>query len=366
MANVIAYHSYGRNRRYHLELTYSVLSAVNFLKHQPADIRIVLVCDSHNQRPDLPVENLVISDKTMHEWQMNGTYNHAMQAYSPHHILELYQSPTVLVDSDTIFKKHPKFLFERIGPGRSLLNAREGLLCELPEWASLKDQISHVDGIVDGVQIVPETVMYNAGVIGLHPADIDAMSKIKSMTSAIRQVSDIFTAVQLAASIVLTRDTQVSTCEDVLEHYWGGPRAYYHYQINKMFPEILRNEPIPALSGTLPALQGLPKTPIVHRLAAAAMRLQRRAPPEYAFAYQAYHTANQLRNSDPELANVWALAGVDMLIWGMPFRTMSWVVKDFNLYEPSRIADQHWMRSEVRDRWLRYWHGDLGPRAEGP
>lgn len=361
MTGVIAYHSYGRNRIYHLELTYSVLSAAKFLEEQPDDIKIVLVCDAQNQRPDLPVENVVISDQTMHEWQMNGRYNHAMQVFTPHHVLELYHSPTVLIDSDTFFTQHPRLLFDRIGPGRSLLNARERLFGESTEWQALKGKIEPLGSTLDGVRFSPEAVMYNAGIIGLHPADAELFTKMKSLTAALRGMSDIFTAVQVAASLVMDQNTQVSTCEDVLTHYWGVSRPYYHYQIDKLFPEIMKGEPIRWPMGALPKIRELPKAPFRHRLSSAVMRRLRSAPSEYGYAYQACRTATDLQRSDPALANVWAQVGVDMLIYGMPVRPVRWLAKDFPAFEPGRIADQAWMRPEVRNRWTRYWTGELGP-----
>lgn len=358
--NVLLYMNYGKDRRYHLELTYSVLSAWEFLKSDPADTRIVLISDEHNQRPDLPVEHVLMDQETIHEWQMNGTYNHAMQAYALHHVLALYGAPTVLIDSDTYFKRHPKELFARVGPGRSLMNRREGRLYELNEWTAFERCFERLEGRIDGMEATRDIVMYNAGIIGVHPSDIDLMTGVKAVMFAVRAQSDVFTAVQLAASMVLERKTQLSTCEDVVEHYWGGPRHYYQYQIKKMFPQIMQVKPIAMPSGPLPPLQEIPSGPFFQQLVARLKLLGRKVPPAYRFALVASFTAHSLRTKNPELANVWAVTAANILIWGLQSRPEGWA-KDFHLFAPERVADQAWLEEDVRKKWLNYWSGSLGP-----
>lgn len=351
---IIFYTVYGTRRSYHLELTYSVLSAARFLKEEPDDLRLVLITDSDNQRPDLPVEHMIISLEDQRKWQLDGTYNHAIQVYALHHALRHFDAPTVLMDTDTIFKAHPKLLFDRIRPGIALTNAKEGRLCDSPEWPEWRDLIEQSAGQLAGWPVTPESVMHNGGILGLHPRDAHLLDEVKLVMGEIRDHSSVFTAVQLAASIVLGSKLELSTCEDLVEHYWDGPRAYYHYQINRMFPEVLKGQSIQALkSQLLPLERSLPGS-LTARVAARLKRVQRKAGAEYGYAYMAYLSALSSRQKDPELANVWAGTALDMLVWGSRERFPQ-TPADFAFFAPDRLEAQTWMQSGLRKRWQDYW-----------
>lgn len=352
--NRLLYLSYGTDRRYHLELTYSIHSAMQFLKSDPADIQIILLSDEQNVRHDLPVQKIIVDHQTIRDWQMGGSYNHAMQAYALHHVLELHAAPTILIDTDTYFKRHPSELFLKIGPGRSLLNRREGQLSQLREWPEYRLCIERLGGKINDIEVAENTEMYNGGVVGIHPADTDLLKKIKEAMFAVRQVSSVFTAVQLAASMVLTSETALSTCEEVVEHYWGGPRYYYHYQINRLYPEVMRREPITCSRDPLPPLRGIPDGPVLTRLFVKLRFLFRGKSPEYRFAFLAYACAISLRRSDPEMASVWAIAAVDALTWAAPERPEEGM-SDFRLFSPPRIGAQTWLDPHARRKWLAYW-----------
>ena len=132
--NILLYLIYGDKRVYHLELTYSILSAARFLDENPADTRIVLICDAANRRPDLPVEHLEIDAEQLHRWQLNGAYHHAAKINALHHALDHFKAPVALVDSDTVWHRHPQEVFDRIMPGHCVMHASEGALEDSLQW----------------------------------------------------------------------------------------------------------------------------------------------------------------------------------------------------------------------------------------
>ncbi len=346
---VLLFQIYGNQRAYHLELTYSILSAARFLKQDPAGIRLVLAADMENQRPDLPVDHLLITPEMLHEWQMDGSYNHAIQAYALHHAVRHFDAPVILIDSDTVIREHPRRLFDRIGPGKALMHAREGKLRDSPEWP----EWSALDTVA-GWRIEPDSVMYNAGVLGLDPADAPLMEEIKAVMRTIRDNSRVFTAVQLAASLVLSARTELSVCDDIVEHYWGGPRAYYHYQMNRMFPNVMQGggiaDPDMEIAPLNPSLTGK----LGPRIAARIKRIVRGAGPDYGYAYMAYLSALSLRDTDRDLANVWAVTALNMLRWGIR-EPQPQARKDFWHFAPERIEAQGWMQPELRKKWREHW-----------
>lgn len=362
---ILLYQIYGSDRRYHLELTYSVLSAAQFLRDSPSDIRIVLLSDEKNKRADLPLENIVLPSATLQEWQMEGSYKHAMQAYCLHHALETFAAPTVLIDSDTRFRRHPSVLFNTIGPGRTLMHVREGKLSNTPEWPEWEHLISSSGGYIEGLTLSRDTEMFNAGVLGAHPSDTDLLNQIKAVMFRTRELSRVFTAVQLAASLVFHEKSELSTCEDAIDHYWSGPREYFHYQMQRIFPDVAAGSNVAAPDAPLPPLCDMPRGNPFFRFAARARRLQRRAPASYGHAYTAYLSALALRRRDPELANVWAGVAVNALVWGMS-RRMRATEKDFRRFGPSGLKANTWLLPNVQRRWEQYWNWEIGPDPDQP
>ncbi|MBN8631481.1 MAG: hypothetical protein J0L76_11565 [Rhodobacterales bacterium] len=356
------YQSYGSDRRYHLELTYSVLSAHQYLRKDPADIRIVLVADEANLRPDLPVENMVVSAETIHGWQMNGTYNHAMQINGLRHIVRHYAAPAVLIDSDTVLREHPARMFDRVAPGHTLMHISEAPLGTLAAWPEIAQLATTLGGSAAGVPITPDAVMYNAGVMGVHPQDVTLLDRAMAATEAMRQQSDLFFCNQIAVSRVFTDHSKLSTCEDVVYHYWGGPRHYYHSQIARIYPAVMNGGGIASADAPLPPLRELPRPDLRHRLLGRLKRIQRSAPMVYAHAYVCASSALAVQTTNPDMANAWAAMAVDSLVYGLPDGPRAHA-SDFAGFAPDRLPSHSWLEASVKRRWMQYWSGEIGPAA---
>lgn len=354
---------YGDQRVYHLELTYSILSAARFLDDTPTDVRIVLAADERNQRPDLPVEQLLISPDQMRDWTMGGTYHHALKINVLDHVLEYHNSPTILVDSDTVFLGHPVELFDRVSSGTALMHASEGALQDSDVWPEWESLIQHSGGQVAGWPIGPKSVMFNSGLLGLDPSDRALLEDVKSVLESIRIHTHMFTAEQLAASLVLQQRLAISLGRDLVEHYWHGPRAFFHYQMAHMFPDVRRGGGILDVNMSLPLLQRQMHGKVAHKIAARLKRVQRGQSAEFEFAYRGYLNAIAHRHTDPELANVWAVTALNTLTWGMgaapPARAD--VQRDFARFAPPQLDAQDWMTPDLRARWRAYWSAALSP-----
>lgn len=357
---VLLFQMYGANRRYHLELTYSILSAHRFLQQDPADIRIALIADEPNLRPDLPADQIPVSAETIHRWQLDGTYKHGMQLNALRHALQHYATPVALLDTDTVLRDHPARMFDRISPGHTLMHIREGRMSELREWPQINQIATALGGRACRIPLTADTVMYNVGVLGLHPADLALVDRAITATSEMRAHSDLFTCNQIATSMVCANESRLSTCEDVVEHYWGGDRAYYHYQIDRMFPGVLKGGGIASVDAPLPPLQDLPRPGFRHRLRGRLRSIQRGSPPAYAHAVACASTALALRSTDPDLANVWAETAASVLAYGLPDGPRARPA-DFAAFAPDRLPTQSWLRDDFRRRWIQYWSGEIGP-----
>ncbi len=352
---VLLFQMYGNRRAYHLELTYSILSAFRFLKDRHADIQIVLAADEANMRPDLPVEHLLMTPKMLYEWQLGGKYNHAVKPHILAHALDVFGAPTIQMDTDTVFHSDLARLFDNVGPGRTLMNKCEGPLIDSPAWDQWETAVANSGGDLRGYKFSPSTKMYNSGVVGIDPQDAGHIAYAISVMQRIVELSDMFTAEQLATSIVLSHHTEVTTCEDSVEHYWDGPRVYYQHQMNSMFPCVLEGAGIKDATMQLEPLQKDLKGTLSSRIAARIKRLQRRAGPEYGAAYTAYISGLALRNTDAALANVWADRSLNLLQWALRQERPVGIRHDFHLFTEGSIDQQEWMKPELRDRWRGYW-----------
>jgi hypothetical protein len=357
---ILQYICYGSDRRYHLELTYSVLSAYRYLRVDPSDIRIVLVADEQNLRPDLPVENHLVPADLLRQWQMDGTYHQAMQGSSLRHIVRHYDAPAILIDTDTVLRGHPKLLFERIGPGATLMNVREGRVRDLREWPEIAQIAAALGGRAADLPLTPDTVMYNCGVMGVTPRDVALVDRVIEATEAMRVHSRLFTCNQIAASMVFANLSRLSTCEDLIRHYWDGPRQYYHYQIHRMFPEVRSGGGIANPDTPLPPLDDLPPPDFRHRLLGRLKRAQRSAPSAYAHAHACASSALATQSRDAEMANVWAITAVDVLAYGLPSGPRA-NPQDFRAFSPAELDAHAWLKTDTRKRWKQYWSGEIGP-----
>jgi hypothetical protein len=354
MTDILLFLIYGEKKSYHLELTYSILSAARFLKNDPANIRIVLMSDKKNSRSDLPVEQFVVTDSVLHEWQLQGSYKHAAKLFALKHALSIFEGPTILLDSDTIVKQHPKELFKLIKPGTGILHTKEGQLCDSAAWPNWEDLIKTSNGEVGPSTVCLNSIMFNSGVIGIHPDNYKLLDDAISTMRGIRKYSSMFTAEQLAVSLVFKKELNVLCCETAIDHYWNGRRDYYHYQINKMFPNLLKGEAtlyshehFQELTNHLPARY-------YDRFITRLRMFRRRVSPEYYYAYVAYVSALAQQRENPELANVWAANALNMLMWGVD-ESEEVAGTDFNQFKGNSLKSQEWMHSSLRARWAAYW-----------
>ena len=351
---VLLFLIYGTGREYHLELTYSILSAARFLQDDPAGVKLVLVTDAKNQRQDLPVENLIIDDETLAKWQMDGAYFHAAKPNALAYALKHYDAPTILIDSDTIIHDHPKQLFDRVGPGRTLMHVSEGPLDQTTNWPEWEALIKRSGGDLAGWPITNNSVMQNSGALGLDPHDAHLLDDFIAVMHAIRSHSTVFTAEQLAASLVFHGSTQIASCPDIVEHYWDGPRPYYRYQMARMFPLVFGGGGIPEKDIIVPTLDREPPTRLTDRITSRLKRMKRGQDGGYGYAFLAYSSALACHQSDPDLANVWASTALSMLLFGVD-KTHPETPDDFKAFGSQKLSDLSWMTPDLKKRWQTYW-----------
>lgn len=342
MKDTLLYLVFGNKREFQLELTYSVLSAAHFLRSK--EIRIVLVCDSSNRRPDLPIEHLVVSDADLDAWITRDKY--AAKAHALSLGLERYGGAVALVDTDTVFTRSPLDLFRRVGPGRSVMHAEEGMLGDHAYWSGLLDSLH---GPVEGHDVSSRSRMMNSGVVAIHEFDKAAIPAALELMNTLHSIEPIFNIEQFAFTAALGQRGELASCNDVIWHYWGHHRRFAHAQIGALFPQFDNDTFTRHLDAPPPI--GMPPVPTLTRARARLLQLVRRCDGDYRFAYIASICAINGRN------NEWAHVTLDAL--EAMNRLPDKVTSDFSRFRGERLEAHTWLSSAARQRWQTFWsaHG---------
>ncbi|MEM6551617.1 MAG: hypothetical protein AAF750_05775 [Planctomycetota bacterium] len=164
-------------------------------------------------------------------------------------LLETVGGPVVSIDTDVVFRRSPRLLAERIGPGRSVMHKAEGRpsLSLKAKRRSLvgrfpQQTVPGPDG--RGYRFARAWRMWNAGVLGLHPTLVDRFDEALGVHDGVHKAFRTYTAEQIAMSYLLGTHSRVSTADDVIEHYYDGwsmlanglsPRANYRLEAQRLF-----------------------------------------------------------------------------------------------------------------------------------
>lgn len=331
----LAYLVYGQRPEYELELTGSVASAARFLQAEPADIRLVLLTDRPERRPDLPVKHVLFTAAQFAAWTKEGRYNHAAKVHALGALLDQTDGPVALLDTDTYFIRHPAELFRQIGPGRTAMQAPDRPVGELDFWRPLLDRAPVT---VAGYPISGASEMNNSGVIGLHPAQRGLIVQMVELMTALHDISPVFNIEQFAVTTVLARHTELATVPDIVHHYWPTYERWFVHA-------GLEGASFAALAENFPHL-GYPPKRTVDRLAARVKGGLCGWDGQRRFAYLAYRAA--LASSSPSQARVWARIAADALRAGSAAPAA--VAADFRRLVRRPPA---WLGSEQAAEWRR-------------
>jgi hypothetical protein len=189
-------------------------------------------------------------------------------------------------------------------------------------------------------------------VIGIDPADAELLHDVIGVMRELREIDSVFSAEQLAATIVFQTHTSVTFCREEVDHYTARTSGYYQYQFKKAYP-VQDREAFQRLVDTTHEWKFSPPYKLKWRILARIKMARRGNNGGYAFAYLCYlHAFNQ--PDDPELANVYAESALDMLVYGCRTR-YPFVIKDMERISPARLDEIAWLDDRNRKGWTDYW-----------
>jgi hypothetical protein len=356
---VIAYFLFGDERMYEVELAFSVLSALRFLKHFPEEVKFCIVSDSAESLlqkgevgVELPVERLIFSPQELASWTNNGSYIYRAKPLALQKVIDHYQAPVALIDTDTYFVESPLKLFERIAPGRSVMHVREEAIGAIQLWQPIVQQIGSGSHIA-GVDISARSQMMNSGVIGIDPADRSLIDSTIKVLDHLYQIAPIINVEQFAIGTVLDQNTHLSESHDLIEHYWGTQKDFIRVQLLKALEKntVANVDQILARKPAFPSVY--PRIRMRDRLISLLHFLQHRNH-HYRRAQLAYRTALFYAKKDPDYANAWAYTALQSLKVSQcrDHRKNHQIFRRLNLDAIERV---NWIEISTRRGWMKFW-----------
>ncbi len=237
--NHLLYLSYGRGP-HQQEVIFSALSAHHW---SPAgeDYQIWIYTDETDTFKGLPFEIQFISTARWNDWAGPKQFNHRRKILALKHAIEHHAGPVVLLDGDTWLRAPVSRLFERVGPGRTLMHIREGDISRIdtPLFQRMRELLQSAD-LQDRngnrFRIPTDVAMYNAGVIGIDSADAGLLDQVLDLTDQLCELSDLHVLEQFAFSYVLAQGTALGEADDLVFHYWP---PYLHDPFRKELPQLM-------------------------------------------------------------------------------------------------------------------------------
>ncbi|HWO41778.1 MAG TPA: hypothetical protein VNO43_08255, partial [Candidatus Eisenbacteria bacterium] len=172
---------------------------------------------------------------------------HRAKIFAIKDALNKFGDRVVYCDTDTYFIHSPELLFARIRPGVSFMHACEGPL-DQANGADLAAFLNRAElRTVAGRRwnITDDAPMFNAGVVGMHKADVALLDDVAHLTDQIYPHVRIHTVEQFAFSMCLHERTRLCEAHEVVCHYWRMPgRARFQEELRRVLhdPSIASDE----------------------------------------------------------------------------------------------------------------------------
>jgi hypothetical protein len=205
------------------EVRCSIASAWRFGDPAADGVRFAVYTDRPSAFEGFPVALTEVSAAEWAEWSGPHAYRHRRKIPALRLALAESGGPVVLVDGDTWWHRPPRRLFARIGPGRAVMHIREGRLDRVadPLYRRAREIVAQMTAPAGEGPLPTTAHMWNAGVVGLHPADGDRLDEVLAWTDALCAASTgVHVLEQLAFSHVLACRVRLSEASDVVIHYW--------------------------------------------------------------------------------------------------------------------------------------------------
>ena len=234
--NQLVYLVYGNSKDIIDEAKFSILSAI-YRSPDHNSIKIVVITDTAEAFSNLPVATKTLDKNELKEWSGPENYNHRRK---PNALLKMLgdAEKTILIDTDTVFKKDPSLLFDKIDNNSILVDKISQKWHKTPDYYfhTCNSFLSSHYGINNNLRHI------NSGLIGLTQSNKNVIEDTIKIIDQIYTLSGkLFDTEQFSLAVALASNNLTATTHNnIIFHYWS--RKSIHREIARSF---LRNHPKP-------------------------------------------------------------------------------------------------------------------------
>lgn len=210
------------------------------------------------------IEAREMGPEEIRSWRGPHDFTHRLKPLLVQDMTRRFPLDTLLyLDADTYPVKPLAGLLARIGPGRSVMHAREEHLGDRddPHMRNFSRRLRALS--FRGEPIDLDRWMWNAGAIGLHPGTFPVVGDWIAFIDEVWPRYRRGLVEQYGIAMLLQRAGDVVACQDHVVHYW--------FQKDDFTAAILRE---------LEILRGLPPRDALARLRTSPVRVPYREPPQ--------------------------------------------------------------------------------------
>ena len=253
------------------EVIYSALSAVYKSDIHPT-ARGVIFTDNPKPFASVRAEVVTIDPLTVESWLGPRRFIYRPKICALAEALRRFNCPVVMLDGDTFLLRSPQLLFNRVGPGRAVMHLAEGEIGSLVALGHERHRLStsRVPTDEGDFQFRPDWVMWNSGVVGVHPADLQLVDAALKLSDAMHIATGHKNSEQMAFTEILSRNTTLHPCRDVVFHYYQTfIRTPFRARLHQLLTDAMN---LPENQRLAWLYQHRPKPPLRKTLAASVKR----------------------------------------------------------------------------------------------
>ncbi len=214
---VFIYLIFGKEK-FFLESKISIASIFAFNAVEVFDFEIIIYTDNAEYFNGFNVKTRKIDESTLNEWSDNGRYLYRSKIKCFEQCtLDYPNDVIIMMDTDTVFKRHPKFLIDNISPAQSVMHFNEGqpsdVLLSILDKPEIKELIGKNSTEVKGN-------IWNSGVIGIHSSNFFLLGKVLEFNDFFFSYSNYFATEQYAFSVILENNHKLESAHNQVFHYW--------------------------------------------------------------------------------------------------------------------------------------------------
>lgn len=206
------------------EAIYGIYTARWHERDRSGRTHVVVYTDRVRELPDeLRIEQVIVDPQRLASWTRGSVYRAKTCALKD--ALDTRGAPCVYIDCDTYFRAPADALFARCAKGNSLLHIRELPMTSLGRgsWDAFVG-VAYRDAAGRTGVIEADDMMWNAGVIGVPPANAHVLDDVLAAHDSLIEQGLPQISEQVALSQLLAKRTELRAADDVVFHYWGAFR----------------------------------------------------------------------------------------------------------------------------------------------